>query len=552
MARKLKNILFIMFDQLRWDYLSCSGHPHLHTPNIDALAAKGVRFSRTYVQSPICGSSRMSTYTGRYCHSHGATWNAYPLKVGEMTLGDHLRPLGMETWLVGKTHMRADVDGMERLGLDTGSIIGARVAECGFDVFERDDGMKPEGPDGSYDPDGAAVYNEYLRAQGYESENPWHDFANSGRDENGDLASGWFLKNAEKPAAIAEEHSETPYMTRRAMDFIKSRDDKPWLCHLSYIKPHWPYIVPAPYHQMYGHNQVLPVVRSEAERENPHPVFGAFMNGQVGRAFSRDEVRNAVIPAYMGLIKQCDDQLGVLFNWLQETGRMDDTMIVVTSDHGDYLGDHWLGEKNLFHDCSAKVPLIIYDPSPEADAARGTVCDELVESIDLAATFIEAAGGEVPGHIVQGRSLAPFIKGENPSDWREFAVSEYDYSSLPIAEKLGKEPSDARLFMLADKRWKFMHAEGLRPQLFDMQTDPDELVDLAQDPAYDHVLSMMYERLAVWARGQSQRTTLSDKQIKAMRGKSLRTGITLGLYDETDAPAELTQFYRGKAPEAKG
>ena len=88
---QVKNILFIMFDQLRWDYLSCAGHPHLHTPNIDSLAAEGMRFTRAYCQSPVCGASRMSFYTGRYCHSHGATWNRVPLKVGEHTLGDHFR-----------------------------------------------------------------------------------------------------------------------------------------------------------------------------------------------------------------------------------------------------------------------------------------------------------------------------------------------------------------------------------------------------------------------------------------------------------------------------
>ena len=82
-----RNILFIMCDQLRWDYLSCYGHPHLHTPNIDALAARGVRFTRAYVQSPVCGASRMSFYTGRYVSSHGASWNGFPLKVGEMTIG---------------------------------------------------------------------------------------------------------------------------------------------------------------------------------------------------------------------------------------------------------------------------------------------------------------------------------------------------------------------------------------------------------------------------------------------------------------------------------
>ena len=102
-----------------------------------------------------------------------------------MTLGDHLRPLGMDCWLVGKTHMRADAAGMSRLGLSPDSVIGARLAECGFDVFERDDGMRPEGPDGPYDPRGAEMYNEYLRAKGYESENPWHDFANSGVDDQG-------------------------------------------------------------------------------------------------------------------------------------------------------------------------------------------------------------------------------------------------------------------------------------------------------------------------------------------------------------------------------
>ncbi|MEM7422263.1 MAG: sulfatase-like hydrolase/transferase, partial [Pseudomonadota bacterium] len=541
MARKAKNILFIMFDQLRWDYLSCYGHPHLETPHIDRLAERGVRFTRAYVQSPICGSSRMSFYTGRYCHSHGATWNGFPLKVGELTLGDHLRPLGMDCVLVGKTHMRADHAGMERLGLTRDSIIGARVAECGFDVFERDDGMRPEGPDGSYDPDGAALYNEYLRAQGYDSANPWHDFANAGRTEDGDLASGWFLKNASRPAAIAEEHSETPYMTSRGMAFIEQAGDRPWLCHLSYIKPHWPYIVPAPYHALYSGNQVLPPVRSEAERETAHPVVRAFMDGRIGRAFSRPEVRDAVVPAYMGLIKQCDDQMGRLFGWLEETGRMEDTMIVVTSDHGDYLGDHWLGEKNLFHECSVRVPLIVYDPSETADGQRGTVCDALVESIDLAATFVEIAGGTVPDHILEGRSLIPLVRSGESGDWREWAVSEYDYSATPVAETLGMEPRDARLFMIADTRWKFMHAEGFRPMLFDMANDPDELIDIAEDPDSAGVIDMMYDRLLQWALRQPQRTTLSEADVRSMRGKSQRRGITLGIYDETEIDEKAQQ-----------
>src|SRR5574337_316068 len=132
-TRSVKNVLFIMCDQLRADHLSCFGHPALKTPNLDALARKGMIFDRAYVQSPVCGPSRMSYYTGRYVHAHGASWNFVPLKAGEMTIGDHLRPLGVRSVLVGQTHMRADLAGMSRLGIDPNSMIGVRIAECGFD-----------------------------------------------------------------------------------------------------------------------------------------------------------------------------------------------------------------------------------------------------------------------------------------------------------------------------------------------------------------------------------------------------------------------------------
>ena len=543
-----KNILFIMFDQLRWDYLSCYGHPHLHTPNIDRLASMGVRFDRAYIQSPICGSSRMSTYTGRYVNSHGASYNGIPLKVGEMTMGDHLRALGMGCHLVGKTHMRADAEGMARLGLAADSLIGARVAECGFDVYERDDGMRPEGPDGFYDDFGALKYNDYLREQGYEGDNPWHDHANSGVDDEGNVLSGWFLKNAVQQANIAEHDSETPYLTRRGMEFIEQADG-PWCCHLSYIKPHWPYIVPAPYHDMFGPEHITPVVRSQAEFENAHPVLKGFMTNPIGQAFSRAEVRDAVIPAYMGLIKQVDDQMGVLFDWLETTGRMKDTVIVLTSDHGDFLGDHWMGEKTFFQDASTRVPLFIYDPSPEADATRGTVCEDLVESIDLAPTFVDIAGGDAGalGHILEGRSLMPILHGKQKGPLREFAICEYDYSAMPLAEKLGVSTQDAVLFMVATKRWKMIHAEGgFPPILFDLLNDPDELVDLGRSEDHAEVRADMYAKLNEWARRPSQRTTRSDAQLVEMRTKSRGRGIVLGVYDETEVPLELTVKYRGR------
>ena len=537
------NILFIMYDQLRFDYLSCAGHPHLHTPNFDHVASKGVRFSNTYVQSPVCGGSRMCFYTGRYASSHGAHWNGFPLRVGEYTMGDHLRKAGMDCWLIGKTHMRADAEGMERLGLSADSVIGARQAECGFDTWVRDDGLWGSGPDGLYD-EKRSPYNEYLKSKGYEAENPWADFANASieRDE---IASGWIFRNADKPANIREEDSETPWLTTKTLEFLDEKKG-PWLAHVSYIKPHWPYIVPAPYHNMYNETHVPPPLRHEVELEDPQDVFGAYQGNKIAQAFQKDEVRKKVIPAYMGLIKQCDDQLGRILDHLEKTGQMDNTMIVLTSDHGDYLGDHWLGEKDLFHEQSAKIPLIIYDPREHADSTRGTVCDALVESIDLAATFVDAAGGTVPDHILEGRSLMPWLRGEAPN-WREFVISEYDYSVTPMSVQLGLEPRDARLFMVFDGRYKLMHAEGgFRPMLFDLSEDPNEFHDLAKGKSHHQEIERLYGYLSQWGLRLSQRVTKSEDDIKAMRGRSMRRGIIPFLADGTEVDSELLNKYQGK------
>ena len=536
------NILFVMYDQLRFDYLSCAGHPHLHTPNFDRVAAMGVRFSNAYVQSPVCGSSRMSTYTGRYPSSHGAQWNGFPLRIGEMTMGDHLRKAGMACWLLGKTHMKVDAEGMERLGLAPDSVIGARQAECGFDVWVRDDGLWAYGPDGFYD-EKRSPYNEYLKSKGYDGENPWADYANAG-NVGGEMASGWFLQNADNAANIREEDSETPWLTSETIRFMEQTKG-PWCAHVSYIKPHWPYIVPAPYHDMYGSDHVLKPVRHDVERENAHPVFDAFMGNKIAAAFQQDGAREKVIPAYMGLIKQCDDQLGRILDHLENAGEMDNTMIVLTSDHGDYLGDHWLGEKDLFHEPSVKVPMIIFDPRSDANATRGTVCDVLVESIDLAATFVDLASGEVPDHIIEGRSLLPWLRGETP-EWREFAISEYDYSVTPMRAKTGVSSRDARLFMVFDGRYKLMHAEGgFRPMLFDLETDPQEFTDLAKGDTHQPEIDRLYAGLHQWGLRMSQRVTKSDADLEAMRGRSLRRGILPFLVDGSEVEPAMTEKYRG-------
>ncbi len=540
MTTSRRNVLWIMCDQLRFDYLGCYGHPRLATPNIDALAARGVRFTRAYVQSPVCGPSRMSFYTGRYMRSHGANWNRFPLRIGEPTLGDHLKEIGVRNVLVGKTHMQADDAGMARLGIAADSSMGVHASECGFEPFERDDGLHPDGAP-------RPRYDRYLRDLGYNAANPWEQWANSGADADGEIQNGWLLAHADKPARVAEEHSETPYMTRRAMDFISAAadDERPWCLHLSYIKPHWPYIVPAPYHAMYGADDVVSVRRSEHELRDPHPVYRAFMDLRVSRNFSRDEVRARVIPAYMGLIKQIDDQLGVLFRFLDERGLSDSTMIVFTSDHGDYLGDHWLGEKDLFHECSAKIPLIISDPSPAADATRGTVCDALVEAIDLAPTFLEYFGGAAKPHVLEGASLLPLLQGQVPANWRRHVFSEYDYSMLEARLTLEQPIRDCRLFMVFDGRWKYIHATGFRPMLFDTVADADEFFDVGAEPRYQAEADRLRGALLDWALRDHNRITMPDARIAPYAGRQqLKSGILIGYWDEAELEEAKARFNR--------
>lgn len=520
-----KNILFIMCDQLRADYLACNGHPTIRTPNIDRLAARGVNFTKCFVQAPVCGSSRMSFYTGKYIFSHGATYNGVPLNIGEMTLGDHMRELGVTTGLIGKTHMTADKANMARIGINAETSQGILASQGGFEPWERDDGLHP---DQLTDPN--LAYNVYLRSKGYEGDNPWHGAANSGLDENGVLQSGWYLRNAHLPAVVQAEHSETAYMTDRAINKITALGDKPWCLHLSYIKPHWPYIAPAPYHTMYSKDDVIPANRNEAEKSEPHPVVDAFMKHEESRNFSIEEKRQHVIPAYMGLISEVDDNIGRLMTFLEEAGRLEDTLIVFTSDHGDYLGDHWLGEKELFHEESVRVPMIIVDPSDQANSTRGKQCEKLVEAIDLIPTFIDALGGDQKPHQLEGRSLSPLLHGQKNVQWRNAVYSEVDYAWRGARLSLGLAPDKTRGYMIRTNKWKYISFDGFAPQLFNLMDDPSELVDLGRAESHQGTCGDFEEKINQWIRLRKTRYPISDEDIEKRTDNAGERGIHFGVW----------------------
>jgi arylsulfatase A-like enzyme len=517
----VRNVLFVMCDQLRADHLGCYGHPYLATRNLDLLARRGVRFDRAFVQSGVCGPSRMSFYTGRYVASHGATWNRVPLSVGEITLGEYLASAGRSAALAGKTHVLPDLSGITRLRMDPRHDPGRLLLSGGFSEVDRYDGHHAET---------GSTYAAYLREHGYDCADPWTEYVIAAIDPRGQVVSGWNMRNARLPARVAERDSETAYTTDRAIDFIRGKGDAPWVLHLSYVKPHWPYLAPAPYHARYPLEQCLPVCRHPQELEHAHPVLAAYRQQEECANFMRDEVWQTVRPTYQGLVQQVDDHLGRVWEELDILGRWDDTLIVFTADHGDYLGDHWLGEKEHFHDTVQRVPFIVYDPDEAADATRGSTDTRLIEAVDVVPTVLEALKLPVPRERIEGRSLLPLTRGGAVMAWRDAVFSELDYGYRQARLTLGRRPDECRAWMVRTTDWKYVHWQDFRPQLFDLRNDEDELFDLGDDASLEEVRRAMRERLLGWLMALKRRVTVDDAQVQAGTAAHKRAGVFFGVW----------------------
>jgi arylsulfatase A-like enzyme len=519
-ASPLVNILFIMADQLRWDHLGCSGHPYLKTPHIDALAQRGVRFANAFVNSGVCGPSRMSYYTGRYPITHGATWNRVPLSVGEVTLGEMLRASGLPLALAGKTHVMPDRDGMVRLQLEGSDELATLLERGGFEEIDRYDGHHPPG--------GESGYAAFLREQGYDSADPWTDYVISGVDADGHVHSGWHMRNVHLPSRVREEHSETAFMTDQAIAYLQRMGSRPWVLHLSYVKPHWPYMAPAPYHALYTADQCLPVVRHHDELDQAHPVVAAYRQQEECVSFQRDDCIRTVRPAYQGLVAQLDHHLGRLFSHMDASGVLNDTLIVFTADHGDFLGDHWLGEKELFYDTVQKVPMIVVDPRAAADATRGSVEQRFIESVDVVPTVLEALNLPAPTHRLEGQSLMPLLHGQPPETWRDFSYSELDYSYRHARLALGKDVHQCRAFSLRTPRWRYVYWLDEREQLFDLEADPDEFRDLGASTSSAAVRAELRTKLLDFLARRRHRSTVTDAAVERGTGAYKQAGVYFG------------------------
>ncbi|MCP4335951.1 MAG: alkaline phosphatase family protein [Gammaproteobacteria bacterium] len=477
------NIIFITVDQMRGECLSLLGHPHVNTPNLDALARDGMLFSRHYAQATPCAPSRSSLHTGMYLQNHRCVINGAPLDDRFSNWAREVSAAGYQPSLFGYTDSAIDPRGLDP------------------DDLRLHHYSEPLPGIASYTPmvdEVSSEWVEYLKQKGYpERDRPWSYY--SVTEEGVDWAQGG---DRVLPLAITAEDHETHYMVNRCIDWIGEQQE-PWITHLSLLRPHPPFAAPEPYN-CHHDPALMPVpLRADkpADEARQHPILDYFINHSKFRA--PDEIRQTQqdMVHYFGLIEEVDDNLGRLFASLKAGGHWDSTLIVFTSDHGEQLGDHWLMSKLGFYDESYHIPLIIRDPRREADASRGTHITEFSESVDLMPTMLDWLGLDIPSQC-DGFSLMPAIReGAMPDGWREEAHWECDFRDVRdenVEKHLGLTMHQCGLSVIRDHRYKYVHFAGLAPLFYDLHQDPGEFVNQAENPDYQSRVLEYAQKMLTW------------------------------------------------------
>ena len=515
---KQPNFLLFITDQHRVDYLGCSGHPVLKTPNIDAIAARGTRFTRVYVATPVCMPNRATLMTGRMPSVHGVRSNGSPLALNSNTFVDALRAAGYATALVGKSHLQNFTDGpaiIKRPEAREGDqALGAEFAEA----------RKPATPDGPYDQEHPArwqaghdfalrlpfygfehvdlctAHGDHVGGHYYTWLKSRRADADALRDRNNQLPHDYVCPQAIR-TPIPEELYPTSYIADKSCDWIDryAGGDRrhPFFLMASFPDPHHPFTPPGRYWSMYRpQDMVLPPSFDHGNRPLARPVAWALAQRESGTAVVTEQAAFAVnereareaMALSCGMIAMIDDAVGRVLARLAARGLADDTIVIFTTDHGDFLGDHRLLLKGPAHyEGITHVPFIWAEPG--ARPPRTT--DVLAGTLDIAATILDRARVQ-PYNGIQGMSLVPAIAGEESGPARESMVIEDDQQRATLGFA-----APSRMRTLVTARWRMTIAQS-DPwgELYDLANDPHEMDNLFEDGGHRDVRARLMEELA--------------------------------------------------------
>ena len=494
----IKNILLVTFDQWRGDSLSAAGHPLIRTPHIDALAADGVFFKNHYTVTAPCGPSRASLLAGLYQHNHRSVRNGTPLDTRFTNIALEMRKLGYDPALFGYTDISPDPRGRHHRD----------------PVFNTYEGVLPGMTQICRLDEDLGTWFVDLKRKGYDLPDRPFDIFLPRPDHPGAEGKGYSFA----PPVYSAEDSNAAFLTDQAIDYIDAQLGKPWFAHLSYIAPHPPFIAPEPYNSRYDAGDVPGPVRAESPDEEAavHPwmtheleTMGLGTREAVpwcyeGKSIACHELTgielDQIRATYYGMINQVEDCLQKLLDHLKAAGSYDDTLIVLTSDHGEMLGDHWMVGKSGFYDQAVHIPLIIRDPRSVADAARGRVVDAFTESVDVMPTILNLMRAPVPRQC-DGAPLTDWLEGRNPDNWRTEVHHEYDFRDIVLKKaesRLALTSDQCAMSTVRDHNYKYVHFAALPPMFFDLRDDPEQLVNRADDPAYASLVAAYAQKMLSW------------------------------------------------------
>jgi arylsulfatase A-like enzyme len=311
------------------------------------------------------------------------------------------------------------------------------------------------------------------------------------------------------PIEIKAEHSDTAYTADRAMRFFRQNEAEPWFLHVSFLRPHPPFVAPEPYHDLYDLEDVpdfhaLPSLEDERAIHPfmPFRLERLEMNPKLPLDITHPNDSPAWRQAratYYALITELDHHIGRMIAALKQLGAYERTLIVFTSDHGEMLGDHWCWGKETPFDGAVRVPMIVCSPMVAA-GARGRVVPAFTEHVDVMPTVLEHLGLEIPLQC-DGRSLRPFLEGATPGKWRDAAHWDLDFRNITdssVDGRFGVSIDECCLAVVRTAHEKYVHFAGLPPLYYDIAADPFELTNLAA--SHDHAAAErdMARRMLNW------------------------------------------------------
>ncbi|MFI4910138.1 MAG: sulfatase [Sedimentisphaeraceae bacterium JB056] len=486
------NVLVFMVDQMRADMIAALGNDYIKTPNIDRLCDRGTAFSNAFSPSPVCVPARCCLHYGRYPSSTGCFDNDYSMPSKSSSFMDILTDAGYRTHGIGKCHFTPDL--LELRGFET-----REVQEEIIDDWRNDD------------------YMNWL----FSREGTKHIL-----DPHGVRGDMYYIPQVSQQS---QQLHPTNWIGQRAMSFLSERafhPDRNWMLFCSFIHPHPPFTPPSPWHKLYRATD-MPLPHINDDCEDNYTFINKFQNRYKfrDRGFDLNLVRR-IRAHYFACISYIDCQIGKILDYLEQTGQIDDTLIIFTSDHGEYLGDNRCFGKRSMHDQAARIPLIASLPKV---FEKGKICYEPVSLVDILPTIAAAADMDAP-HDCQGKDLAKVASGNSQ---REVVFSEFAHD-------------DNSICMAVSKQWKYFYSiPDQKEYFFDRINDPEESKNLAESSDFAKVKEEYRNRLLDFLRDGNRNDIVDENGFKLLPKKDMPENPDDGLIyqDQPWANEAIKEIY---------